>query len=52
MNDVPVKRVKEFQNKFTEYLSTRKAELLSKIEAEQVLSKDLMAELKAAARRV
>ncbi|MGA8341289.1 MAG: F0F1 ATP synthase subunit alpha [Candidatus Sulfotelmatobacter sp.] len=49
MNDVPVKRVKEFQNKLTEYLGTRKAELLRKIEKEQALSKDLMAELKAAA---
>jgi F-type H+/Na+-transporting ATPase subunit alpha len=49
MNDVPVNRVKEFQNKLTEYLSTRKDELLRKIEKEQALSKDLMAELKAAA---
>ena len=49
LNDVPVKRVKEFRNYLTEYLSTRKAGLLRKIEKEQALSKDSMAELKAAA---
>ena len=48
LNDVPLKRVKEFQNKLTEYLSTRKPELLRKIEKEQALSNDLMAALKAA----
>ena len=28
MDDVPVERIKEFQNKLTEFLTTRKAELL------------------------
>jgi F-type H+/Na+-transporting ATPase subunit alpha len=49
VNDVPVDRVKEFQNKLTEYLSTRKTELLRKIENEKALSSGLIAELKAAA---
>jgi F-type H+-transporting ATPase subunit alpha len=49
VDDVPVNRVKEFQNKLTEYLSTRKAELLRKIESEKALSNALMADLKAAA---
>src|SRR5258708_1953080 len=49
VNDVPVNRIKEFQNKLTEYLSTRKSELLQKIEKEKTLSDALKAELKAAA---
>jgi F-type H+-transporting ATPase subunit alpha len=49
VKDVPVNRVKEFQNKLTEYLSTRKAELLKKIEKEKALNNALIAELKAAA---
>jgi len=49
VNDVPVDRVKEFQNKLSEYLATRKAELLGKIENEKSLSDILKAELKAAA---
>ena len=48
LEDVPLERVKEFQNKLTEYLSTRKAELLRKIEKEKALSTALAAELKAA----
>src|SRR5262249_34878046 len=49
VNDVPVNRVKEFQNKLTEYFSTRKSELLQKIGKEKALSDALKAELKAAA---
>src|SRR5215831_9346879 len=49
VNDVPVNRVKEFQNKLSEYLATRKTELLNKIENEKSLSDTLKAELKAAA---
>src|SRR5262249_54477581 len=49
VEDVPLERVKEFQNKLTEYLSTRKAELLRKIKNEKALSTALTAELKAAA---
>ncbi|HSV22053.1 MAG TPA: F0F1 ATP synthase subunit alpha [Xanthobacteraceae bacterium] len=49
VNDVPVERVKEFQNRLTEYLSMRKTELLRKIENEKALTDALAAELKAAA---
>ena len=49
VSDVPVARIKEFQAKLTEFLTTRKVELLRKIENEKALSKDLVAELKAAA---
>ena len=48
LDDVPVNRVKEFQTKLTEFLSTRKPELLQKIAAEKVLSAALSAEVKAA----
>ena len=48
MDDVPVERVKEFQTKLTEFLSTRKPELLDKIAREKALSPDLTAEVKAA----
>jgi F-type H+-transporting ATPase subunit alpha len=46
---VPVDRVKEFQTKFTEFLTTRKVELLAKIEREKALSAALTAELKSVA---
>src|SRR5271165_2342528 len=49
VDNVPVERVKEFQAGLTEFLTTRKVELLRKIENEKALSKDLVAELKAAA---
>ncbi|PYX73623.1 MAG: F0F1 ATP synthase subunit alpha [Acidobacteria bacterium] len=48
VDDVPVDRVKEFQAKFTEFLSTRKPELLQKIAAEKTISAALSGELKAA----
>jgi F-type H+/Na+-transporting ATPase subunit alpha len=48
LDDVPIERVKEFQDKLTEYASTRKAELLQKIANEKTLSPTLTAELKAA----
>src|SRR5260221_1000200 len=48
MDDVPVERIKEFQTKLTEFLSTRKPELLDKIAREKALSTDLTAEVKAA----
>ncbi len=47
-NDVAVERVKEFQNKLTTHLSTRKAELLARILKEKAFSDPLAAELKAA----
>jgi F-type H+-transporting ATPase subunit alpha len=48
VDDVPVDRIKEFQAKLTDFLSTRKAELLSKIAKEKTLSAALTAEIKAA----
>jgi len=48
VDDVPVDRVKEFQAKLTEFLSTRKPELLQNIAAQKTLSPALTAELKAA----
>src|SRR2546426_4010334 len=38
LDQVPVARVKEFQNKLTEYFTTRKGQLLSKIGKEKALS--------------
>jgi F-type H+-transporting ATPase subunit alpha len=48
LDDVPVDKVKDFQAKMTDFLSTRKAELLGKIRAEKAFSDALAAELKAA----
>src|SRR5664280_2527960 len=49
IDDVPVDKVKDFQNKLTEFLTTRKQQLLAKIQKEKALSDPLTAELKAAA---
>jgi F-type H+-transporting ATPase subunit alpha len=49
MDDVPVDRVKEFQERATEFLITRKSELLRRIYQEKALSEDLKTELRAAA---
>ena len=49
LDQVPVARVKEFQNKLTEYFTTRKGQLLAKIGREKELSDVLKAELRAAA---
>ena len=49
MDNVPVDRVKEYQASLTEFLTTRKAELLQKIAQEKALSAALTADLKAAA---
>src|SRR5271170_6816537 len=46
---VPLARVKEFQKKLVDFLSTRKAELLQKIAGEKTLSSGLTSELKDAA---
>ena len=48
IDDVPVDRVKEFQTKLTEFLTTRKPELLARIAKEKSLSVELTAEVKAA----
>jgi F-type H+-transporting ATPase subunit alpha len=49
LDDVPVDRVKDYQAKLTDFLTTRKAELLGKIAREKAISDALTAELKAAA---
>jgi F-type H+-transporting ATPase subunit alpha len=48
MDDVAVDKVKDFQNKLTDYLTNRKSELVGKISKEKALSDALAAELKAA----
>src|SRR5256885_941046 len=48
LDDVPVEKVKDFQTKLTDYLTNRKAELLSRIAKEKALSDALIADLKAA----
>jgi len=49
VDDVPVDRVREFKARLTEWLTTRKTELLGKIAREKALSETLSAELKATA---
>jgi F-type H+-transporting ATPase subunit alpha len=49
IDEVPVERTKEYQNRLTEFLTTRKHELLGKIAKEQKLNDALAAELRAAA---
>ena len=49
VDDVAVERVKEFQAGWTDFLTTRKADLLQKIAREKALSDALVADLKAAA---
>ena len=49
LDQAPVARVKEFQNKLTEYFTTRKSQLLAEIGREKALSEALKTELKAAA---
>ena len=46
VDDVRVERVKEFQTKLTDFLTTRKVELLAKIKKEKAISDPLKAELK------
>ncbi len=48
LDDVPVEKVKDFQTKMADFLSTRKTELMGKIRAEKAFSDALAAELKAA----
>jgi F-type H+-transporting ATPase subunit alpha len=47
-DDVPVDKVKDFQKKLTDYLMSRKTDLMTKILKEKALSDALTAELKAA----
>ena len=48
MDDVAVDKIKDFQAKLTDYLSSRKTELMGKIAKEKALSDALIADLKAA----
>src|SRR6266542_2035231 len=48
MDDVAVEKIKDFQNKLTEFLATRKTELMAKLQKEMAVSDALAAELKAA----
>jgi F-type H+-transporting ATPase subunit alpha len=48
MDDVPVERIKEFQARMVDYLTTRKADLLARIRKEKVLTDDMVADLKQA----
>jgi F-type H+-transporting ATPase subunit alpha len=45
---VPVDRIKEYQSKLQEFLTTRKAALLSKVLEKKAFDKDLEAEALAA----
>jgi len=48
LDDVPVEKVKDFQAKLTDFLTTRRADLLKKISAEKAISDAIAADLKAA----
>jgi F-type H+-transporting ATPase subunit alpha len=48
VDDVPVDRIKEFQTKLMEFLSTRKPELLARIAKEKAFSAELTAAVKSA----
>jgi F-type H+-transporting ATPase subunit alpha len=48
LDDVPVEKVKDFQAKLTDFLATRKTDLLAKVRNEKAISDPLAAELKAA----
>jgi F-type H+-transporting ATPase subunit alpha len=47
-DDVPVEKVKDFQTKLTDFLNTRKAEVLTKIRTEKAINDALAGLLKAA----
>jgi F-type H+-transporting ATPase subunit alpha len=48
LDDVAVEKVKDFQNKITDFFSTRKPALLEKVRTEKAINDALAAELKAA----
>jgi F-type H+-transporting ATPase subunit alpha len=48
MDDVAVDKIKDFQNKLTDYLTNRKTDLMTRIVKEKALSDPLAADLKAA----
>jgi len=47
-DDVPVEKVKDFQNKLTDFFTTRKGDLLKKIRNEKAINDAIAGELKAA----
>ncbi|HWD91615.1 MAG TPA: F0F1 ATP synthase subunit alpha [Verrucomicrobiae bacterium] len=47
-DDVAVDKVKDFQNKLTDFLNTRKAEILTKVRTEKAIGDAIAGELKAA----
>jgi F-type H+-transporting ATPase subunit alpha len=49
VDQVPVESVKDFQSQWTDFLTTRKTDLLARIEREKALSQSLEADLKTAA---
>jgi len=49
VDDVPVERIKAFQADWTDFLATRKADLLEQIGTQKTMSDDLKAAVKAAA---
>jgi F-type H+/Na+-transporting ATPase subunit alpha len=48
MDDVPVDKIKDFQNKLTDYLTSRKSELMGRVAKEKAMNDALTADLKAA----
>src|SRR5947209_131808 len=48
MDDVAVDRIKDFQAKLTDYISSRKQELLAKLQKEKAVSDAIAADIKAA----
>ena len=48
MDDVPPDRIKDFQNRLTDYLTSRKSELMGRLSKEKAISDPLAADLKAA----
>jgi F-type H+-transporting ATPase subunit alpha len=48
VDDVPVDKIKDFQAKLTDYMSSRKTDLMARISKEKALSDGLASELKAA----
>jgi F-type H+-transporting ATPase subunit alpha len=49
VDQVPVERVKQFQEQFTDFLTTRRSDLIITIGREKLLNDTVKAELKAAA---
>ncbi len=47
-DDVPVEKIRDCQDKMTDYLTSRKADLMKKIATEKVVSDEIAAQLKAA----